>query len=63
MLKKAIQNGIAKVNVDTDIRIAFLGAVREHLENNKSNIDMRKYLGAGREMAKEMVIRRLKTFL
>ena len=62
-IKEAIQNGIAKVNVDTDIRIAFLGAVREHLENNKANIDMRKYLGAGRDMAKEMVKRRLKTFL
>ena len=62
-IREAIQNGIAKVNVDTDIRIAFLGAVRENLANNKSNIDMRKYLGAGREMATEMVIRRLKTFL
>ena len=62
-ITEAIQNGIAKVNVDTDIRIAFLGAVREHLEHNKSNIDMRKYLGAGRDMAKEMVKRRLKTFL
>ena len=62
-ITEAIQNGIAKVNVDTDIRIAFLGAVREHLKHNKSNIDMRKYLGAGRDMAKEMVKRRLKTFL
>ncbi len=62
-ITEAIKNGIAKVNVDTDIRIAFLGAVREHLENNKANIDMRKYLGAGRDMAKEMVKRRLKTFL
>lgn len=62
-IKEAIQNGIAKVNVDTDIRIAFLGAIREHLANNKANIDMRKYLGAGRDAAKEMVKRRLRTFL
>ena len=62
-IREAIQNGIAKVNVDTDIRIAFLGAVREHLATNKSNIDMRKYLGAGRDMAKEVVKRRLRTFL
>ena len=62
-IREAIQNGIAKVNVDTDIRIAFLGAVREYLANNKSSIDMRKYLGAGRDMAKEMVKRRIKTFL
>ena len=62
-IKEAIQNGIAKVNVDTDIRIAFLGAVRRHLSENKSNIDMRKYLGAGRDAAKEIVKRRIKTFL
>lgn len=62
-IKEAIQNGIAKVNVDTDIRIAFLGAVRKYLSENTANIDMRKYLGAGRESAKEMVKRRLKTFL
>ena len=62
-IKDAIQNGIAKVNVDTDIRIAFLGAVRKYLAENSSSIDMRKYLGAGRDAAKEMVKRRLRTFL
>ncbi len=62
-IREAIQNGIAKVNVDTDIRIAFLGAVRRCLFENQANIDMRKYLGAGRDAAKEMVKRRLKTFL
>lgn len=62
-IKEAIQNGIAKVNVDTDIRIAFLGAVRKYLAENKSNIDMRKYFGAGRDAAKEIVKRRIQTFL
>ncbi len=62
-IREAVQNGIAKINVDTDIRLAYLGAVREYLARNKSNIDMRKYLGAGRDMAKEMIKRRLKTFL
>ena len=62
-IKEVIQNGIAKVNVDTDIRIAFLGAVRKYLSENPANIDMRKYLDAGRESATEMVKKRLKTFL
>lgn len=62
-IKEAIQNGIAKVNVDTDIRIAFLSGVKKYLSENPSNIDMRKYLGAGRENAKEMVKRRLRTFI
>ncbi len=62
-IREAIQNGIAKVNVDTDIRIAFLGGVRKYLSEKPSDIDMRKYLGAGRENATEMVKRRLRTFL
>lgn len=62
-IKKAIENGVAKVNVDTDIRIAFLGAIRKSISENKSNIDMRKYLSAARDSAKEIVMRKLKTFL
>lgn len=62
-IKEAIQNGIAKVNVDTDIRLAFLGAIRKCLSEDTANIDMRKYLGAGRESAKEIVKRRLRTFI
>ena len=62
-IKEAIENGVAKVNVDTDIRIAFLGAIRKSIEENKSNIDMRKYLSAARSSAKDIVVRKLKTFL
>lgn len=62
-IKDAINNGIAKVNVDTDIRIAFLGAIRKYFAENTSNIDMRKYLSAGRDAAKEIVIRRIRTFI
>lgn len=61
-IKASIQNGIAKINVDTDIRIAFLGAIRKSFSENKSNIDMRKYLSEGREAVKEIVLRRIKTF-
>ena len=59
----AIQNGVRKVNVDTDIRIAFLGAIRKHLDENKTNIDMRKYLTAARAAAQNVVMRRMKTFV
>ncbi len=58
----AIQNGIAKVNVDTDIRIAFIGAIRKSLEENKSNIDMRKYLKSAKDAAVDIIKRKMKTF-
>ena len=61
-IKASIQNGIAKINVDTDIRIAFLGAIRKSLYEQTSNIDMRKYLSDARNAAKEVVLRRMKTF-
>lgn len=61
-IKDSIQNGIAKINVDTDIRIAFLGAIRKSLSEQSSNIDMRKYLSEGREAAKNIVLRRMKIF-
>ncbi len=61
-IKDSIQNGIAKINVDTDIRIAFLGAIRKSIFEESSNIDMRKYLSEGREAAKNIVLRRMKIF-
>lgn len=61
-IKSSIKNGIAKINVDTDIRISFLAGIRQALLENPQSIDMRKYLKAARESAKNIVIRRIKTF-
>jgi fructose-bisphosphate aldolase class II len=62
-IREAIQNGVAKINVDTDIRIAFLGAIRRELSENKSSIDIRSYLSAAKNATKEVVMRKIKTFL
>ena len=62
-IKGAIQNGVAKINVDTDIRIAFLAGLRKVITENSSSIDMRKYLGNARDFSKEIIIRKMKTFL
>jgi fructose-bisphosphate aldolase class II len=57
-IRNAIENGITKVNVDTDLRIAFTGAVRKILETNRSVIDMRAYLGEAINAVHAMVTRR-----
>ena len=62
-IKNAIQNGVAKINVDTDIRISFLAGLRKIITENPSSIDMRKYLGNARDFSKEIIIRKMKTFL
>jgi fructose-bisphosphate aldolase class II len=58
-IRSAIENGITKVNVDTDLRIAFTGAVRKALETNRSVIDMRSYLGEAISAVHAIVARRL----
>ena len=41
---EGIKNGVRKINIDTDLRMASTGAIRKHLAENKSNFDPRKFL-------------------
>jgi fructose-bisphosphate aldolase class II len=61
-IEEAVRRGICKVNIDTDMRIAFMTFVRKHLHQNRENIDPRKYLGAGREGVAEVVRSKIKLF-
>jgi fructose-bisphosphate aldolase class II len=53
--RKAISLGIAKINIDTDLRLAFTAAVREALTNSPKNFDPRKILGPAKDAMKEVV--------
>lgn len=55
MLNKAAHMAVCKINIDTDIRLAMTGAVRESLFKDPSNFDPRSYLKAGRQAVKDMV--------
>ncbi|WP_419613261.1 class II fructose-bisphosphate aldolase, partial [Thiolapillus sp.] len=46
---EGIKNGVRKVNIDTDLRMASTGAVRRHMAENPSNFDPRKFLKASTE--------------
>jgi fructose-bisphosphate aldolase class II len=52
--RKAISLGIAKINIDTDLRLAFTAAVREALTNSPKNFDPRKILGPAKDAMKEV---------
>ncbi|GEM49078.1 class II fructose-1,6-bisphosphate aldolase [Deinococcus cellulosilyticus] len=54
-LQQATQHGIAKVNVDTDLRLAFTVGVREALAKNPKEFDPRKILGPARDLMGELV--------
>jgi len=55
MISEAVKYGVSKVNIDTDIRFAFTGIIREFFSKNPSEFDPRKYLGAARDAVKNMV--------
>lgn len=61
-IKEAVRRGICKVNIDTDMRIAFTAFMRKNLNENPGVFDPRKYLGAGREGVKEVVKSKVKLF-
>ncbi len=54
-LKKAVKLAVCKVNIDSDLRVAFTAAVRKHLAENPSHFDPRQYLTDARASMKEMV--------
>jgi len=54
-VKKAIPNGIAKINIDTDLRLAFTAGIREVVVGNPKEFDPRKILGRGRDYLKQVI--------
>jgi len=55
MFPEAIKRGIAKINIDTDLRLAFTGGIRKHFVENPGHFDPRQYLGPARAAVKELV--------
>ena len=54
-IQRAVSLGITKVNIDTDLRLAFTAATRAFLAEKPEVFDPRKILGAGKEAMKEVV--------
>jgi len=61
-IKEAVKRGIAKINIDTDLRLAFTGAVRKVLTESPEVFDPRKILGSGRDAIKDVVKRKIRLF-
>lgn len=59
-IKKAIRLGIAKINTDTDLRIAFDAAVRKVIYQRPKDIDPRHILGPAREAIQHVVEQRIR---
>ena len=55
MLRQAAKGAVCKINIDSDLRLAFTAGVREYIYNNPSHFDPRQYLAAGRANIKKLV--------
>ncbi|MEE1388964.1 MAG: class II fructose-1,6-bisphosphate aldolase [Clostridia bacterium] len=60
ILHEASLSGVSKINVDTDLRLAFTGEIRKSLAENPSAFDPRKYLTPAREKITEVVEHKIK---
>lgn len=59
---EGIKNGVRKVNIDTDLRMASTGSVRKHLKDNPANFDPRKFLKAATAAMKDICKARYEAF-
>jgi len=55
MLRQAARSAVCKINIDSDLRLAFTAGVREYIFNNPSHFDPRQYLAVGRTYIKNLV--------
>jgi len=59
---EGIKHGVRKVNIDTDLRMASTGAIRRHLQQNKSNFDPRKFYKEAKTAMKDICKARFEAF-
>ena len=59
---RGIRSGVRKVNIDTDIRLAMTGAMRQAFANDPSEFDPRKALIAARKAARGICKQRFEAF-
>lgn len=60
ILHTASISGVSKINVDTDLRLAFTSEIRKTFAENPSAFDPRKYLTPAREKITEIVEHKIK---
>ncbi len=61
-IKKAIQNGIAKINIDTDIRHTFSKSIREILRQNTQEKDPREILSEVMNDVQKLIEAKIKLY-
>jgi fructose-bisphosphate aldolase class II len=61
-IRRGIESGVRKVNIDTDIRLAMTGAVRRLLAEKPGEFDPRKFLTVAKKAASDICRQRFEAF-
>lgn len=55
ILKECITKGICKININTELQVAWHKSLLEYIENNREIYDPRKNIGSGMDSVKEAI--------
>jgi len=61
-IQQGIKHGVRKVNIDTDLRLAVTGAIRQFFTDNPAEFDPRKYMGKALKAMSDICIIRYEAF-
>ena len=61
-IKKAISCGISKININTELQIAWHEAVKKFVSENPNSYDPRKVIGSGKDAMKEAIKAKITMF-
>lgn len=59
LIRKSINNGICKININTELQIEWSTAVKEFLKTNQEVIDPRKVIKSGEESMKKAIQKKI----
>jgi len=59
-VKRCVQHGMAKMNVATELRIAFSDAIKKTFELNPNENDPRKYMVPAKQAVKELAMEKIR---
>ncbi len=62
-LIKTIENGINKININTELQVEWSKKVKEYIINNNEVYDPRKIIGAGIPAIKDIIIKKSNIFI
>nr|WP_325181383.1 class II fructose-1,6-bisphosphate aldolase [uncultured Oscillibacter sp.] len=58
-LREAARSAVCKINIDSDLRLAMTGTIRQHFNEHPGDFDPRQYLKPARSNIKELVRHKL----